>query len=77
MVASASVCDAETSAPVVKTDRPIRPVIGARMVVRARSICAVRSAACCAATSARAWAALVCAFSNSCLAIALILTSSP
>jgi hypothetical protein len=54
MVVSASSCAAETNAPAVNTERPIRPEIGARMVVRPRSISAERKAARWAATSARA-----------------------
>jgi hypothetical protein len=52
---SGSVWVAETSAPTVNSERPIRPVIGAGTVVNFRLICAVSSAARVCATEAVAW----------------------
>ena len=73
--ARGSVWLAETSAPTVKSDRPIRPLIGAGTVVNCRFTRAVSSAARVCATEAVACRAEAMALVYSCFDTASIAAS--
>ena len=75
IVVSGSAWPLVTSAPVVNSDRPMRPVIGAGTRVKRRLMFAVSSAARVWATPATAWRAVAWASVRSCLATASIAAS--
>lgn len=75
MVVSTSVWSAVTSAPGVKLEVPIRPLIGAVMRVKSRLSFAVCNAALAAVTAASFWRKVAVASSPSCWLTASSLTS--
>ena len=75
IVVSGSAWPEVTSAPVVASERPIRPLIGAGTRVKARLIRAVCSAASFCATLACAWRAVAITSVRSCLLTASIRAS--